>query len=79
MVVKFKHWIGENTEVVVCCDYDPPQKQILYPNEKAQPGYEAKIEVTEVFIGDDDVYGCLTEECIGGLCDAAWDNLPEEE
>ena len=45
--MKFQTWLhnDEDTEVTVEFDLSPEQKQILYPNDDAQPGFPAEIEI----------------------------------
>lgn len=64
--------LGDDTEVKVCYEYEPAQKEILAPNEAAQPGFPARIELCEVLIDGDDVLDDLNSECIGRLEQACW-------
>ena len=72
----FKHYIADDTVVYVEFDYSREQKEILWPAEKSQPGIPAEVEVTGVFVSEDDISSCLNEECLQKLEESCWDNLP---
>jgi hypothetical protein len=75
--MKFDSFIGENLSCTVGFDYTPEQTEIWYPNERAQPGYPADVEITEVIVNGEDILEVLNFECLCALKDRAWDCLEE--
>ena len=74
---RFEHYISDDTGVIVEFDYSAGQKEILYPAENSQPGYPPEVEITGVFISNDDILSCLNSYCLEMLICACWDNLTE--
>ena len=71
-------YIGEDTAVKVYFDYTPPEPEVLYPNDKAQPGYPAEIDITSVTIaGDDNILEDLTETVTMRFEQEAWDSIAQ--
>ena len=56
--------IADNVQAVIDYDYDPPQEQILYPLENAQPGYDAEIHINNIYVGEGDILDLLRLDCV---------------
>jgi len=54
--MKFTLWIetdaGLELELIAECDYTSGQKEILYPNDSAQPGCPAELELCSLTLAD---------------------------
>ncbi len=73
-MAQFETTIGDELTVLVSYDLDKGQRQILYPNDSAQPGIEAEITITAVNVGDADLFDDLSQGCMNKLELEAWDN-----
>lgn len=72
-------YIGENTTVCVHYDYMKGDKQILYPNDKAQPGTDPEVTITAVWttVGDN-LLDDLNQECLDRLEAAIWEYMEDD-
>jgi len=56
--------IGDDLEVLVWFEYDPPQHEISYgPTEARQPGFPAQVRIGEVLADGRDIMNDLSGEC----------------
>ena len=76
--MKLAHYIGDEMEVIVEYDFSAGQKEILYPNDKAQPGEEPEVTINGVFVGEADIYDVLSTDCIKQLEEAAMEHYSEQ-
>jgi len=69
--------IGDGQEILVTFDYTPAEKPILYPNDKADPGCDAEIDITSITIPDSIL--CfkdeLSEETLDHLVSLCFENI----
>ena len=60
--------IGESeVPIEVNFDYEPAEKMILYPIDKAYPGCPAEIQITEVLMFGQDISDELSEKDLARL------------
>ena len=83
----FKSYIGEDTEVFVDFDYQPKERAILSPIERAHPGTDEEVTITAVWVNPrdsriDNLLSDLNQDAILRLTEAAYSfahNMQREE
>ena len=58
-------------------DYDKGQKEILYPNDRAQEGLPPSITINEVSVGDVPITNHLSGEELESLENQIWDSMED--
>jgi len=69
---------GEET-VEVDFDYDSGQKLIMYPNDSAQEGIPASVELTSVTLYGTDILSNLTQAQYNDLIEQCWEQQKLED
>jgi len=73
-------YIGSDTTVIVHFTYIPGDIEILYPNDKAQPGTDPEIEITAVWTTTgDDLLGNLNEACLDDLQAICFEYMEDQD
>jgi hypothetical protein len=57
----------------VAWELDKGQKEILYPNDEAQPGFPAEVNIEGVYLDDIDIRDNLTDDQLNHLKDQIWE------
>ena len=72
----YKTWI--EVEVTIYYDYQPEEKQVLYPNDKAHPGWPASVDMNSAVIGGTDILGELNSNQQQTNEDDIFDHLEQQ-
>ncbi|RLA39794.1 MAG: hypothetical protein DRR06_18535 [Gammaproteobacteria bacterium] len=76
-----KYAIHQEIKVVVDYDFQPEEKQVLYPNDRAHPGWPAEITVNEIDLDGLDILPYIEESDLDRIKAEIMDieNTPPEE
>ena len=75
--MKFNTTIGDCLPVVVEYDYEEGQREIQFPNDSAQPGFDPCVTINAVMAGEADLLDVLSENCIEELEEGAMESFTE--
>lgn len=63
--------------VVVKFDYQPEEQPVFYPNDLADPGCNASIDIYQVMVGDVDILDDITPAEFDRLAADCWDYVEQ--